>query len=231
MPAVQPTPPQPPVARFKTLLNHLFQAAFTARLAGWLPHALAVRLSLRMSFAQHHILRLAERIAAGKGPGLRPRQTPPASDTGEVQGTPGRPKRPSPQWAFPRQTGWLVPLVPEAILARGRMEDLLAEPEMQDFALAAPQVWRHLRPLCRALGVKRPGYLKPPPRPRKPHPPRGEPKLSHSPAAQRRAAWPGLNRPYRYHGPVANPWRTSPRSRGSPSPPDPPPPRSSPKPA
>jgi hypothetical protein len=43
---------------------------------------------------------------------------------------------------------------------------LLRDPETQAFHAAAPQAGRLLRPLCQALGVRQPDWLRRPPRPR-----------------------------------------------------------------
>ncbi len=73
---------------------------------------------------------------------------------------------------LPRARGWITRRIPEAGPSAGWLEHLLQQPHTQDFVQAAPQVARLLRPLCHALGVDQPDWLKLPPRPRTPRKPR-----------------------------------------------------------
>jgi hypothetical protein len=64
---------------------------------------------------------------------------------------------------LPRGFGWLGRAVPRAWPFGGQLAAFLAEPEVVALLAAAPQAARHLRPLCRMLGV-RPHPALPPPR-------------------------------------------------------------------
>ena len=74
---------------------------------------------------------------------------------------------------LPRAFGWANKRLPESAPAAGTLEDLIVNraAELRPFLQAAPQAARLLRPLCTALGVRPPEYLKLPPRPRKPRAP------------------------------------------------------------
>ncbi len=73
---------------------------------------------------------------------------------------------------LPRGHGWVTRRIPEAGPSAGALHDLLQAANIQDFVQAAPQAARLLRPLCRALGIDQPAWLKLPPRPRTPRKPR-----------------------------------------------------------
>lgn len=65
---------------------------------------------------------------------------------------------------IPRESAWLVRLVPEAASAASQLRHLLSDPAMVALIAAAPQTGRILRPLCRMLGVGPPlGLLAPAP--------------------------------------------------------------------
>jgi hypothetical protein len=73
---------------------------------------------------------------------------------------------------LPRGRGWITRRIPESGPSAGALHDLLQQPNTQEFVQAAPQAARLLRPLCHALGVDQPAWLKLPPRPRPPRKPR-----------------------------------------------------------
>ena len=73
---------------------------------------------------------------------------------------------------LPRGHGWVTRRIPEAGPSAGALHDLLQAANIRDFVQAAPQAARLLRPLCRALGIDQPAWLKLPPRPRTPRKPR-----------------------------------------------------------
>lgn len=89
-----------------------------------------------------------------------------------------RPKRPSrptsapaPQLRLPRAFAWVNYRIPESAPPTGMLKSLLLnEPETRRFVAEVPRAGRLLRPLCQALGVAQPEWLKLPPRPRKPRP-------------------------------------------------------------
>lgn len=87
---------------------------------------------------------------------------------------PSRTSRPAPHQALrlPRAQGWVSRRIPEAAPAAGFLISLLQNPETRPFVQAAPQAGRMLRPLCRALGIPQPDWLKLPARPRPPRAPR-----------------------------------------------------------
>jgi len=84
---------------------------------------------------------------------------------------PGMPLVEAPK-RLPRARGWITRRIPEAGPSAGALHDLLQTTNIQDFVQAAPQAARLLRPLCHALGVDKPAWLKLPPRPRTPRKPR-----------------------------------------------------------
>jgi len=75
---------------------------------------------------------------------------------------------------LPRAFGWANHRLPEAAPAAGYLEDLVINraAELRPFLQAAPQAARLLRPLCHALGIDQPAWLKLPPPPRPPRKPR-----------------------------------------------------------
>jgi hypothetical protein len=80
---------------------------------------------------------------------------------------PGVPLTDAPRY-LPRAQGWVIKRIPEAGEQAAHLHHLLQQPDTQKFVEAAPQAARLLRPLCRALGVDQPAWLKLPPRPRRP---------------------------------------------------------------
>lgn len=73
---------------------------------------------------------------------------------------------------LPSAFGWANRRIPEAAPPSGHLEALLHDPEAEKFVSAAPQAARLLRPLCQALGLKQPHWLKLPARtkPARPRP-------------------------------------------------------------
>ena len=78
---------------------------------------------------------------------------------------------------LPRALGWVNHRIPDSAPPSGWLESLLHDPDTQSFVHAAPQAGRLLRPLCQALGLPQPDWLRLPPRPRKPRPSRSRPLL------------------------------------------------------
>ena len=74
---------------------------------------------------------------------------------------------------LPRTLGWAARRLAEAPPASGFLESLILNraDELKPFLAAAPQAGRLLRPLCTALGLPLPDYLRLPPRPRRPRQP------------------------------------------------------------
>ncbi len=73
---------------------------------------------------------------------------------------------------LPRAFAWLVLRAPEAATAAGMFNMLVEDAETRRFVAEVPRAGRLLRPLCQALGIRPPPYLRLPPRPRKPRAPR-----------------------------------------------------------
>ncbi len=79
----------------------------------------------------------------------------------------------------PSVHGWLARIHLPARQLAGQIEHLLAQEHSREFAAAAPQAGRLLRPLCRMFGVTLPDWLKLPPRRRKPRPARSPRRPAH----------------------------------------------------
>jgi len=164
-----PNPPPPPTAAetFASILWYLAQAVVT-RSAFGLSQPLIVLIVTRIRDAKQAFARLAARIDAGTYAPRRRASTPPRPPA-------IRKPRPPPN-PLARKFGWLLPLVPPAVVFRGQLETLLRDPEMAALLAAAPvSLRRPLRSLCWMLRVEPPKILARPARPaqpRKPRPPR-----------------------------------------------------------
>jgi len=99
------------------------------------------------------------------------RPTPAQIPTFPMPGTPLT----DPPRRLPRGHGWVIKRIPLAGEQAAALHHLLQQPETRAFVAAAPQAARYFRPLCRALAVDQPDWLKLPPRPRKPRTPRPRP--------------------------------------------------------
>ena len=78
----------------------------------------------------------------------------------------------APRLRLPRAHGWVNRRVANSHQCAGLLHALLQESSIAAFVQAVPRAGRHLRPLCVALGVDQPDWLRLPPRPRKPRAPR-----------------------------------------------------------
>ncbi len=79
------------------------------------------------------------------------------------------PHRPRPDMRLPRAFAWVNHRIPESAPPSGFLGQVLCnETDLQCFVAEVPQAGRLLRPLCHALGVRQPDWLKLPLRPRKP---------------------------------------------------------------
>ena len=96
---------------------------------------------------------LFHRWRTGTLPAPRPTQT-------------GRPYTPRPVLRLPSACGWVNHRIPASAACTGQLEALLHDPELPEFLAAAPQAGRILRPLCHALGLPEPAWLKLPARPK-----------------------------------------------------------------
>ena len=99
---------------------------------------------------------------------LPPRKAAAASPIRQDTAAPAEPAPPRLPTAF----AWAIGRVPEAGPAAGLLESMVHAPETERFVTEIPRAGRLLRPLCRALGIKPPPYLRLPPRPRAPRAPR-----------------------------------------------------------
>ena len=64
---------------------------------------------------------------------------------------------------LPTARGWINARVPDAAPCAGTLLILLQDPAMPEFVARAPQAGRLLRPICRALAVDIPDWLRHPP--------------------------------------------------------------------
>ena len=124
-------------------LNALFGAAITK------PYIRALKLLSKLKAGIYRLprKRTSKRASTPKPPVFIP---------------PDRPK--TSRWM------WLARILPTVIAPatatyRAELQQLLSEPAMAAVFVQAPALRRHLRPLCRALGVTLPGDPKPPPDP------------------------------------------------------------------
>jgi hypothetical protein len=109
--------------------------------------------------------RLVGRLHALWQQGRLPRPRPSRAGRRTTVPAPSRPE-------FPRRRAWLVDLGGHHAAGSGsQLQYFLQRPDAAEFLAAVPQAGRHLRPLCRMLGVDLPPVLQLPPRaPRKPRP-------------------------------------------------------------
>ena len=153
-----------------TVANHIARAWHLEPLLALIYHRLT-RMALRLD-------RLTQRWQAGSLPKPRAAQPRPAS---------ARPDSPRPKLiAIPKSHLWLVRLVQPTAHYIVPVENFLANPETRALVEAAPQAGRILRPLCRALGITPPEWLRLPARPVAPRksrakPPRPEPATPYRP--------------------------------------------------
>ena len=153
--------PPTPAERFADILWCLAQAV--AAQTGWgLSLSLIALIITRIRDAKQAFARLAARIEAGTYAPRRRASTPPRPPAVQKPRPPPNP--------LARKFGWLLPLVPPAVVFRGQLETLLRDPGMAELLAAAPvSLRRPIRSLCWMLRVEPPKILA---RPAKPRPPR-----------------------------------------------------------
>lgn len=120
------------------------------------------------------------------------------------------PRQRAPYTRLPTARGWISAHIDAAGPSGGPLHALLQRPEAPDFLAACPRAGRLLRPICRALAVDLPPWLKLPPRPR-----RARPKPARTVAAARTSRKTGglapTDRPLpRYVLAAARAWRRRP---------------------
>jgi hypothetical protein len=125
-----------------------------------LADALWVLFLARLARAVHRFEALHRAWRAGTLPPVRPRRLR----------TRAAPATPPPR--LPRAHGWLNLRVRDSHQVAGLLNAMVQSEATREFLLAVPRAGRHLRPLCVALGVRQPAWLRLPPRQRPPRPPR-----------------------------------------------------------
>ena len=227
---------RPPAERFAGILRGLYEALAAQGRRGTLTGWLLILVCTRLNRAGQGVMAIAARLAAGTlrpprqalprqaSPRLGPSCTAPRQAPPTAAGTPAVP----PKLRLPAGFGWLiqrlqpVEVARRAVAAHGaQMQYLLAEPDMVAMITAAPQVGRHIRPICRLLGVPLPPVLQRPRRPRPPKAPAPTPALPKRtvprPPRGRRLrtmddygppSRPGWERPVRLHLPPCRPAAT-----------------------
>jgi hypothetical protein len=88
------------------------------------------------------------------------------------------PKPPRPR--LPRGFGWAIRHASELAAPAGMLHMLLQEPDARRFLSEVPRAARRVRPLCTALNIAQPEWLRLPPRPRPPRKP--QPRRDRPPA-------------------------------------------------
>ena len=169
--------PCPPPERFATLLQWLTRAVVSMMGGERLALSVISLIVERIRRIKQRFADLAARISAGTYVPRR-RTTPP-------QRRPGQP--PPPRSPLPTTFGWLLKLVPQAVVNRSQLQNLLGDPEMQALLAAAPTAMRRpVRSLCRMLGLPPPPILALPPRPKPPRAPVGKKRQKPPPLARSR---------------------------------------------
>ncbi len=142
-----------------------------------LPGPIWTLLWFRLERLGNRLARLYDRWQTNTLPKPRPKTARPKASQRPTP--PQIPELPAPGMPLvdaptrlPQGRGWITRRIPESGPSAGALHDMLQNPHTQDFVQAAPQAARLLRPLCHALGVDQPTWLKRPPRPRKPRKPR-----------------------------------------------------------
>ena len=157
---------QPTISRrFSSILECLMRGLTNNARRINMPVPLCHLISKRL-MCLHQRLRLL--IARGPLP-IRPR--PPRNPLCETPETQAKPQKPGPNlqdFYPPTSFAWLLRMLPgtEVAVARNWLKTLLDEAETQSLIASHPTLARSLRPLCHMVGLKPPGYLKLPSRPR-----------------------------------------------------------------
>ena len=143
-------PPFTPADWFSALIRYITQSVSVR--TGWDPNLSLTMIGLiteRLRTIKWTLIRLAARIQAGRY--VRRAIAPRKRATGVRRPRPG---------PLPRHRGWLEPLLPETIPARGHLEQLLQQPEIRALIEAAPEAMgRPLRSLHWMLGLRPPPIL------------------------------------------------------------------------
>ena len=153
-----PNAPTPTAAeRFASFLLHVILGV-AARSGAGLSFPLIALIGNRIRLIKQSIARLAALVRDGK---YAPRRFAPRRPPAEP-----KPRQPS---KLPQKFGWLLPLVPDAVVWRSQLERLLQDPEVVALLAAAPaSLGRPLRSLCWMLRLTPPDIVAPRKRPRPP---------------------------------------------------------------
>jgi hypothetical protein len=160
-----------------TPLGHAVAGLLTRLCAVVAHHAVRNPLRALLALANERLFRLAGRIDRlahhwQHGTLPKPRAPRPAARRAP---RPAQPRLPTPH-------AWLIRLAQPTAQLRGQMEALLDRADTRALVEAAPQAGRLLRPLCRALAIPPPDWLRLPPRPPRVRP-TPAPKPASKPAA------------------------------------------------
>jgi hypothetical protein len=152
---------EPLIPRIQRIVERLRDviAAYAAKHHAEIPLYVAVWSYLGRALGRFE--RLHARWQAGTLP--KPRKPRPRPATPRVRKPPIRPLPPN-------NAKWRWPLLHHGNVWILNFEALLARPDLQEFAAAAPQLGRILRPLCRRMAIPIPAFLALPPRPPRPKP-------------------------------------------------------------
>lgn len=124
-----------------------------------LPYALWDLFIRRIRTAAARVQRLHDQWRAGTLTPARPRAPRPRPET-----------PPAPRPRLPRRLGWANLRARELVPCAGMLHGLLQQEDSRRFLAEVPRAARLVRPLCQALGVAQPDWLRLPPRPRRPRP-------------------------------------------------------------
>ncbi len=136
-----------------------------------IPGPIWLLLTERLGRLAQRFRALIARVEAGTLPQIRPARIRPATSH------PPAPRLPIAH--LPSGRGWINARIPDAAPCAGALIVLLQDPAMPELIARAPQAGRLLRPICRALAVDLPDWLRLPPRPRKPI--QRKPRLARAP--------------------------------------------------
>ena len=150
--------PPTPADRFARVIDGLCRAIAARGAGGGLAGALTLLLWGYLRRKAARLAGHAARIEAGAPPAASRARRRPASPR-----PPPPRSRPRLRQRLPEGFAWLVRVVPEAAGYGSQLQHLLSDPDMAALIAAAPQMRRHLRPLCRMLGIRPPPSLTSPP--------------------------------------------------------------------
>jgi hypothetical protein len=162
-----PAPEDTPIDRFNAIMSFLCDSIIIQGRELGLASTLMLMIWQRITRLSHRFTRILARGPAR--PTSRPNRRAPAT----------QPVKPPADYRLPAGFAWLRKTIPGPIsgtaFARAELEHLLTDPAMTALLESNPALGRILRPLCHALGIKRPPSLAlppPTPSPKRPKPPK-----------------------------------------------------------